>query len=185
MTFRCEHPTPGKALLQARLCRETVPVLTTERTRLRAVKLADFETYADIVCGPRGTHVGGPMTREDAWFDFVSMSSCWMLHGHGGWAVEDLSGDLLGFVILGLEPGDAEVELGYLFTAAAEGHGLAFESAKAVRNFARDALRLPALVSYVVPENTRSAALAERLGASRGGTLDGSIIFVHWLRGAA
>ncbi len=104
MTARHEHITPGPAEALASRFRALVPALETERLILRAVGVQDFDAYAEIVCGERGKYVGGPMTREDAWYDFASLSSCWMLYGHGGWAVESRDGTLLGFVILGLEP---------------------------------------------------------------------------------
>lgn len=180
MSFRCEHPTPGIAAAQAQQMASAVPTMMTDNIMLRAPVLADFETYAAIVCTERGQYVGGPMSREDAWYDFTSLSACWMLHGHGGWTVTDPNGDtVLGFVVLGLEPGDEEVELGFLFTEAAEGQSLAFEAALAARDFASEALRLTSLVSYIDPDNTRSVALANRLGAMEIGTLKGSLIFTH------
>ncbi len=166
MTARHEHITPGPAEDRAAAFRALVPVIETERLTLRAVRLDDFDAYAEIVCGDRGQFVGGPMTREDAWYDFGSMSSCWMLHGHGGWAVESAEGALLGFVILGLEPGDHDVELGFLFTAAAEGKGYAYEAASAVRDWAFSTLNLKSLDSYIDERNTRSLALAARLGGT-------------------
>lgn len=166
MTPRHEIPTPGAALAQAEALRAQIPELRTARLRLRAPQLSDFDTYAEIVCGPRGAYVGGPMAREDgAWFDFIQLSSLWLLQGHGGWTVEDRSGAVLGFVILGLEPGDQEVELGFLFTEAAEGQGYAHEAATRARDYAQAELGISPLVSYVTRGNRRSVRLAERLGA--------------------
>lgn len=166
MTPRHEMPTPGPATEIASVFQALVPLLTTERLILRAPRLSDFAAYREIVCTDRGAHIGGPMSREDSWFDFTGMMANWMLHGHGGWAVEDSTTlELLGFVVLGLEPGDHEVELGYIFRATAEGKGYASESAAAARQWAFGELRLPTLVSYVDRKNTRSIALAERLGA--------------------
>lgn len=166
MTARHEVPTPGPAAEIAQVFGALVPHLETERTRLRAPRVEDFDAYAEIVCSERGVHVGGPMTREDAWYDFASLSSCWMLFGHGGWTVEERkTRNVLGFVILGLEPGDLEVELGFLFRETAEGRGFAFETASRVRDWAFTHLRLTALDSYVDEKNVRSIALAKRLGA--------------------
>ncbi len=166
MTARHELPTPGPAMAIAERFQALVPVLETERLRLRALSLRDFPAFAEIVCGPRGRYVGGPMSREDAWFDFAGMCACWMLHGHGGWAVETRGGDMLGFLILGLEPGDQDVELGFLFLEAGEGKGFAFEAASAVRDWAFEALDRETLDSYIDEGNTRSLALARRLGAT-------------------
>lgn len=166
MTPRHELPTPGPAAEIAAVFQALVPLLTTDRLVLRAPRLSDFPAYREIVCTDRGAYVGGPMSRDDGWFDFAGMMANWMLHGHGGWTVEDSATlDVLGFVALGLEPGDREVELGYIFRAPAEGKGFATEAVRAVRNWAFDELHLPTLVSYIDRENTRSVALAARLGA--------------------
>lgn len=165
MKPRHEMPTPGPAAEIAQVFGALVPQFRTERTVMRAPRVDDFDAYTEIVCGPRGAHVGGPMSRDEAWYDFASLSSCWMLFGHGGWTVEDAAtGEVLGFVILGLEPGDLDVELGFLFRAAAEGRGFAFETAARVRDWAFSHLCLRGLDSYVDAKNTRSIALARRLG---------------------
>lgn len=172
-TPRHECATPGPALAVAARFQALVPVLETERVTLRAPRLSDFTDYAEIVCTERGRHIGGPFSREEAWFAFSGAASGWMFHGHGAWTVEETAtGAVLGFVALGLEPGDREVELGYLMTEAGEGRGLAAEAARAVRDWAARELHLTGLVSYVDPGNARSARLAERLGAARDATAE-------------
>ena len=170
MSMYCETLPVGVPAEMAAQFAALVPVLQTERLTLRAPRADDFPAYASIACGPRGDGIGGPMTQEDAWYDFASLSACWMLQGHGGWSVElTETGALLGFVLIGAEPGDAEPELGYLITEGAEGKGYAFEAAIAARDYAFQTLRLPGLVSYIFPANGKSIALAERLGAVRVG----------------
>lgn len=166
MTRRHEQITPGVAEHVANGFAACVPTLVGKRIGLRAVRLADFDAYAQVACTERGAYIGGPMKREDAWYDFLSLCSGWMLHGHGGWAVEEAdTGKLAGFVCLGLEPGDQEVELGFLLCSWAEGKGMAFEAAVEARTYAWTALKLKTLVSYIDARNTRSIALAKRLGA--------------------
>ena len=177
-------PTPGPAMHLAAQMSGHIPELETERLNLRAQRLDDYSGFAEIVCTERGIYVDGPMSQEDAWYDFCSMASCWMLHGHGGWSVESKSdGTLKGFVILGLEPGDHDVELGFLFLAHAEGKGFAYEAAKAVRAWAFETLKLPQLHSYIDERNVRSIALAKRLGAVDKTPLDwagsGARLFLH------
>lgn len=182
----CERPAPEAAARQAAALSALVPVLDTDRLRLRAPRLADFPAYAGITCSPRGQWLGTDMTRDAAWYDFAAMTAGWLLRGHGLWAVETrANAALMGFVVLGFEPGDTEPELGYMFTGAGEGHGFAQEAAEAARAYAFDTLRLPGLVSYIFAENRRSVALAERLGARLDGTLacDGdaapSLVYRH------
>ncbi len=163
----CERPAPPRAAALARRLAAALPHLTTERLVLRAPQLADFATYAEIACGPRGTGLGGPMAHGEAWYDFTSMVGGWLLRGHGLWSIERREdGALLRFVLIGCEPGDEEHELGFLLTEVAEGHGYAEEAAKAAHVFARDTLALPSLISDIVPDNTRSIALARRLRAT-------------------
>jgi RimJ/RimL family protein N-acetyltransferase len=168
MIARHECPTPGPAAALAARVAEALPVIKTVRLVLRAPRLSDFAACAEIACTERGRFVGGPMEREEAWNEFAKMTAGWLLHGHGGFTIEDAaSGVVYGFVVLGLEPGDHEVELGFALTEAGEGKGIAFEAAVAARDWAARELGLTGLVSYIDPENARSIAVATRLKAVR------------------
>jgi RimJ/RimL family protein N-acetyltransferase len=142
-----------------------VPVLETTRLRLRAPRMEDFGIYAAILMSERSRHIG-TFDHETAWLDFVQYVSGWVLRGMGCWTVEAKADrTVLGFINVAMEFGDHEPELGFIFTEKAEGQGFAFEAAEAARRHAQDNLNLPTLVSYIDPPNTRSIALAERLGA--------------------
>ena len=143
-----------------------VPLLDTERLRLRAPRLGDWEVLAPIWRSERGAFIGGPFDEREAWLDFNQAIAGWLLRGVGYWTVtlrED--GTPLGFVGLGVETEDPELEFGWLMTEAAEGHGYAFEACQAVRAHAFDTLGLKTLVSFVDRRNARSISLARRLGA--------------------
>lgn len=168
MTMPCEIPATGPAAAFAARMQAMLPVLETERLRLRAPAITDFPAYADIALSPRGSYLVSEQTREAAWLDFCQMVAAWTLRGHGVWTVETRAdGAVVGFVLLGFEPGDNEPELGYLFLPRSEGRGLAREAAQAARNHAFGPLDLPSLVSTIDHGNDRSARLAERLGAAR------------------
>ncbi len=176
MTPRHELPTPGPAEQIAEMFGALVPMIMTERFLLRAPRLSDFPACVEIACNPRGRFIGGPMSRDDAWDEFAKMCAGWVLHGHGGWTIEARQDtDVLGFVVLGLEPGDREVELGYALTETAEGRGVASESARAARDWAEHELGLTGLVSYIDPDNARSIAVAKRLGAERDSAAEAEI----------
>ena len=161
-----EQSLSGPAADFGATLRAALPVLETKRLRLRAPRIEDFEAYAQIATSPRGSFILDEPTREAAWFDFAHMTATWLLRGHGLWAVEmKASEDLLGFVLLGFEPGDHEPELGYMFLPAAEGQGFAAEAAAAAK--AHGLAVLPSLVSTIDYDNVRSIALAERLGGVR------------------
>ncbi|MGI9388667.1 MAG: GNAT family N-acetyltransferase [Boseongicola sp.] len=161
-----ELPATPKATKLAGEIAEGIPTLITERLILRPSKLSDFQFLADVMCTDRAKYVGGPMPREDAWHEFIQLSAGWLLHGHGGWTIEK-DGIVCGFVMVGVEPGDHEREVGYLLTEDAEGHGIAYEAARAARNYAFDALSFETIVSYIDPENARSSKVAQRLGGKR------------------
>lgn len=168
VAYPWEAPATGSAAaLSARLAAD-LPRLETARLVLRAPRIGDFETYADILMSDRAKHMDGPFDRQSAWLDFSQYVAGWLLRGAGMWAIEDRAGgQVLGFVSIGMEFGDREHELGYLLTEAAEGRGLATEAAEAARDFALGPQALPSLVSYVDPDNAASARVAERLCAQR------------------
>ncbi|WP_298436427.1 GNAT family N-acetyltransferase [uncultured Jannaschia sp.] len=169
-------PVVPAAARTAAALEAVVPVLRTSRTVLRAPRLGDYDALHSITGSARGVFEGGPSTEVESWADFCGMTATWLLRGHGMWTVETRAGAVAGFVLIGTEPGDAEHELGWLMTDAFEGRGLATEAALAARDHAWGALRLPSLVSYIAPGNTRSEAVARRLGAAPDGTmLDGQI----------
>lgn len=168
MIPRHEMPPAGTAAALAQTVAAAIPVIETGRTCLRAPRAEDFETFSGIVCSDRGAFLGGPMSRADAWTDFAQMAAGWLLHGHGLWTVEARDDHrCLGFVLIGLEPGDVEPELGFLLTAEAEGRGYGREAAEAAREFAWTRLGLESLVSYIDPANERAIELAQCLGAAR------------------
>lgn len=166
--YPCEAPARGAAADLAARVAAPVPRVETARLVLRAPVIADFDTYAQILMSDRARQMDGPFTREAAWLDFTQYLAGWMLRGAGLWTIAARAdGAVLGFVSCGMEVGDHEHELGYLLSAEAEGQGIAAEAAVAARDLAFDALELPTLVSYVDPGNSRSAALAQRIGAQR------------------
>jgi [ribosomal protein S5]-alanine N-acetyltransferase len=73
-----------------------------------------------------------------------------------------------------------ETELGYTFDPAVWGQGFATEAARCVRDYARDALRLPYTVSAILPQNARSRRVAERSGARAAGQME--VVGLAWDR---
>jgi RimJ/RimL family protein N-acetyltransferase len=173
-------PPPGPAAALAGRIRDAIPPIETARLRLRAPRIEDFAVYAAIACSERARFMMGPMSREGAWDDFTRMCVTWLWRGHGAWMIEDReTGATRGVVLLGFEPGDREPELGFALAAGAEGRGIATEAAAAARDFARDVLGLPSLVSYIHPGNAASVAVAVRLGARPDGESDGMLVYRH------
>ena len=145
-----------------------IPVLETERLVLRAPRLADFEPYAAYFASGRALLERGRQDRAGAWKEFSAVAGQWLLRGYGGFSIEDReTGAYLGEAGIFHEDFYPEPEIGWMVTDGAEGRGIAFEAARAVRDWAYASLGLGTLVSYIDPGNTRSIRLAERLGAVR------------------
>ena len=145
-----------------------IPRLVTERLLLRAPVHDDFLAYAALLQSDRASFMGGPFDKKSAWGMFCSDIAQWQLFGHGCLMLE-LPQDrkCIGQVGINHGPLFPEKELGWLLYDGYEGKGYALEAALAMRNWAFAICKLPTLVSYVDPLNTRSIALAERMGAVR------------------
>lgn len=164
-----EVPPTGTSAAFAANLRAQLPQLETERLILRAPQLEDFATYRDILMSERAQYLSDePMSRRDAWLDFTQCISQWHLRGHGLFTITACdNGAIHGFILICIEYGDREPELGWFLTENAEGQGIASEAAQSLRDWGIKTAGLPSLVSYIDPPNTRSVALAERLGAWR------------------
>ncbi|CEJ14632.1 hypothetical protein BN1110_04966 [bacterium YEK0313] len=143
-----------------------IPTLTTERLRLRAPVIGDFEAYAALMASPRSRGMGGPFDRRASWGIFCHDVALWPLFGHGALMVDmKATGACIGQVGINAGPLFPEKELGWLLYDGHEGHGYVTEAARALKDWAYGTLGLATLVSYVDPANARSCAVAERLGA--------------------
>lgn len=143
-----------------------IPVLTTERLVLRAPLAGDFPVYAAFLASERSRHMGGPYDTFAAWGLFCHDIACWHLFGHGALMIDlRSSGECVGQVGINHGPLFPEKELGWLVYAPFEGQGYGLEAARTLRDWAFGPGGLSTLVSYCDPDNARSIALAERLGA--------------------
>ncbi len=142
-----------------------IPELETERLILRGPKPGDWQAEADFRASDRAKFVGGTETRLRVWRRFASRWGHWATHGYGMFTVTMRGSDEpLGVVGPLFPDGWSEPELGWILYAAAEGKGIAHEAASACRRYVYDDLGWTTAISYINPENTRSRALAERLG---------------------
>ncbi|MDU8944798.1 GNAT family N-acetyltransferase [Ovoidimarina sediminis] len=144
------------------------PTLTTPRLTLRPHIAEDFDAYAALMMSDRAVHMDGPYDLFGAWRNFASDVAQWGLYGSGALAVVNSeTGDVVGQVGLNRIPPYPEAELGWQLYEGYEGKGYMTEAAQAFRDWCYETQGLPSLVSYIDPANTRSIALAERLGAWR------------------
>ncbi|SMR70970.1 Protein N-acetyltransferase, RimJ/RimL family [Aliiroseovarius halocynthiae] len=146
-------------------------VLTTDRLILRAPEARDRDAFVGFCMDERSKWFGGPLTSSDArdafdtWMsmaDAASQGECYL-----SIALRD-TGETIGRA--GIRSGDdrPEAEIAYaLYSSDHEGQGFASEAAVALREWGFGALGLDTLVSYIAPDNHRSAALVLRIGATQ------------------
>ncbi len=111
-----------------------VPIIETERLRLREFRQTDLERWADVMSDPATVrYVGGqPFGREETWRRLLMSSGLWPIFGYGYWAAERKEdGLLVGHV--GLADFKREMtpsieglpEMGWIFAPEAQGQGFA------------------------------------------------------------
>jgi RimJ/RimL family protein N-acetyltransferase len=151
-----------------------VPVLETERLRLRAWREGDLGAYA-VFCASDATArlLGGPWGPGTAWRRMAAYAGHWILRGYGVWALEDKSsGHFVGYSGLWNPAGWPEPEISWGLVQEFHGCGYATEAARRARRFAYADLGWSTVVSYIRPENIASARVAERLGAKLEKSID-------------
>lgn len=143
----------------------TAPDLITGRLLLRMPQLPDFEHRAAFYASPRASGDDRSLSRAMAWRIWASEVGQWPLLGYGPFSVEDrLTGGYLGEVGIYNPVGFPEPQLGWFVVPGAEGKGYAAEAARAVMGWLRAAHGWDHVISIIAPGNTRSLALARRLG---------------------
>jgi RimJ/RimL family protein N-acetyltransferase len=166
----------------------TPPTLQTARLVLRPATMADFPAYRRFVTSDRTQFMGGPHDAATAWNWFCNDMAQWALLDMGALIVT-YQGRAVGQVAVCGGPIFPEPELGwFLFDAADEGQGFAFESATALRDWVLGARGLATVVSYVDGRNAGSIKLAERLGGvldRDAATPDGMATLVYRIGGRA
>ncbi|MCE6077571.1 GNAT family N-acetyltransferase [Agrobacterium vitis] len=155
-----------------------VPVLETERLRLRGHRLEDFEASARMWADERVVRYisGKPSSRSDSWSRLLRYIGHWQALSFGYWVVEDrTSGAFLGEVGFAnykrdiTPPLDEVPEIGWVLIADAHGRGIATEAVAAAlgwgdRNFAHGET-----VCLFDPQHQASIRVAEKSGYIRKG----------------
>ena len=143
-----------------------LPVVETERLVLRAPQRSDWPAFRDYRASPRTVYAGGPKSEQEAAEQFASFFGHWVLRGFGRLIAEDRATRRpIGHFGPMQWKDDGEVELTWsLWTAEAEGQGLATEAAAAMRTWAFGPLGLISARAEVHRDNVASHAIARRLG---------------------
>jgi len=151
----------------------SVPVLETERLRLRAHGTNDFEALAAIWADPEVIrYMGGtPSTPQDSWLRLLRYPGMWVLLGYGFWAIEEkASGRMIGDIgYMDAKrpmdpPLDGMPELGWALARDAQGKGYAREALAAVLAWGREHFGVHRAACIIEPDNTASIRLATDAG---------------------
>jgi len=151
----------------------TIPVLETERLRLRAHTLADLPAYCKLWADPRVVRYIGtkPNTVEESWSRMLRNAGHWALLGFGSWLVEEKStGDFVGEVGLfnykrDIEPPLGDVpEIGWILKPDKHGRGYATEAVHALLAWGSSRFTSSQTACIIHPDNEASLRVAEKCG---------------------
>jgi RimJ/RimL family protein N-acetyltransferase len=155
-----------------------VPVIETERLRLRGHRPEDFADCAAMWADPVVTrYIGGkPLSEEDVWARTLRYVGHWAWLGFGYWVVEEKStGNFAGEMGFSdwkreIEPSLKDVpELGWVLATRVHGKGYATEAVRAAMawgdaNIRTAQLAIGKMVCIIHPEHQRSIWVAEKSG---------------------
>ena len=172
-TLVCRRSIFSRPALNVR-AGSNVNVIETERLLLGPLEVSRLEEFVALTADPdtmRYWALGGRFTRDVAERNFAASLARIREHGFGRrWIVEKANGGGLGFTdtkYFGRSCDDVspeKVEIGWMLTPSAWGHGYATEAGRAVRDDAFERLKLESIVAVHHPENAASGRIMEKLG---------------------
>jgi RimJ/RimL family protein N-acetyltransferase len=147
-----------------------VPVLETERLRLRGHRMDDFPASAGMWADPIVTrHFGKSYTEEEVWTRFLRYIGHWSLLGFGYWVVEEkATGSFAGEVGFAdykrnIEPPLGAPEIGWVLASQFHGKGYATEAVRAAVAWG-DGYFKSRTTCIIHPANLASIRVAEKCG---------------------
>src|SRR5262245_46553463 len=149
-----------------------VPVIETERLRLRGHTVEDFEALAAMWGDPAVVRFisGKPFTREESWARLLRYPGHWALMGYGFWAIEEKAGGAFigegGFADFkrDVDPPIEAPEQGWALAPAAHGKGYAFEAVSAMIGWGEGHFARRDFACLISTENAPSLKLAGKVG---------------------
>jgi RimJ/RimL family protein N-acetyltransferase len=143
-------------------------VLETERLILRPLTGDDFDDYAAMMADPQvADGLAEPVGRSpaDAWRSLAVFIGHREIRGYSHWAVvERATGRFAGRAGPWRPHGFPGLGVGWCFARAHWGKGYATEAARAAIAYCFGDLDAEEVISVIRPGNTRSVAVAERIG---------------------
>lgn len=146
-----------------------VPEIETERLLLREITTNDLEEFAQVIFAD--PDVMRYMAKRDLNPLERAERACkvsaenWSKHGYGAWLITDKNnGKVIGSCDFDTEEFSSGVELGYNIGKSYWRKGIATETARAAIRFGFEIVKMERIIGVVVPENTASWRVLERLG---------------------
>lgn len=143
------------------------PTLETERLILRPPEAADFAPWcamhadADVM-----RYLGGVQGPEVTWRGLCTLTGAWTIEGFSMFSIiEKATGEWIGRLGPWRPKGWPGTEVGWALVRAAWGKGYAAEGATAAMDYAFKTLGWTEVIHNILPGNTASVRVAERLGS--------------------
>lgn len=144
------------------------PVLFTDRLILRVPEPSDLEGFAEMASDPESMRfIGGTSSRSEAWRLLCALRGAWDIRGFSMFSVfERATGRWVGRLGPWEPEGWPGREVGWGVHPKFAGRGYAFEATVAAMDYVFVVLGWDKVIHAIDPANTRSIALAKRLGSA-------------------
>jgi RimJ/RimL family protein N-acetyltransferase len=159
--------------------------IETDRLILRPLGVCDLDEVVALHREPAVIEFLGEVSVGEALERLRSVEQAWLDRGHDLLAMlERSSGRFVGRVGLRHWPQFGETEVGWALPGHALGHGYATEAARACLDWGFTTFPLPYITAMIRPDNSRSMAVARRLGMEpiRDDVMLGVPVVVHGVR---
>lgn len=141
--------------------------IETKRLTLRAPLESHLPSMNDCLSKGHMSFIGGPFDDVGTWRALLASLDHWHMRGFGFWHIEHRKSGKMARVMSIIYHFDwPETELGWDAHHDFEGKGVAYEAAFTAQPYRETHLNISGVIRFIDPANTRSAALAKRLGAT-------------------
>lgn len=144
------------------------PVLETENLILRLPEASDLDPWADMNSDAETMRfIGGVAGRSATWRMLCTMRGSWDINGFAMFSIIERATRAWVGRLGPWEPeGWPGKEIGWGVAPQFAGRGYAYEATVATMDYVFDVLGWPDVIHTIDPANTRSIALAKRLGSA-------------------
>lgn len=143
-------------------------ILTTERCLVRETTEADVDSFYEMYADPQITrYTEGLFPEREKERQYVRdyIRNVYSFYGFGIWTILDRrTGAVIGRAGLTMREGFEDPEIGFVIASHRQREGLATEVCGAILEYGRTELEFQKIRALVLPDNTASLKLCDRLG---------------------